>query len=994
VIWSELNTFYSIYFLFVGILSSFPELSTAPASEAILPLLIVIGLEYLLQAYSLFTTARAARLDDRRLYSIVRDTYTRQIAASAIIPGDLIEITNQGSVPCDCILLLSDEFHVFINTSKVDGETEIKARAPLRLPGTLTSDVIKQNTAILTAPNPATGTRDVSGRVSFEGAVEIGASFDANQFMERGSIIESTGTHLLAAVYTGVHCRSDASVSVRAARKTLIDQYLETLALFVFLFQVVVALILGSLGYRQAHNSPVNYVPRAYQLVDIGNWKWLVFVVRNFLLLSCLVPITLKFLLPVFRFIYGVFITEDLSFLDTKSRTHAKAFSTSITENLGALNVIVSDKTGTLTKNKLTLRSLTVEDAQYGMTKKAASLIEDEVLHKDFAERQSPDFLAIFQALSLCHSVKINERQELFGPSSDEIGILTSLKKLGWRFDTETSAFTTITSPIGPYRARIVRINPFDRERMMMSVVVEIQGETLCFMKGAPERVIRQCTTHSGPLAAHFDEYQRMGLRTFAVSCKKIANYSDAMSVDELESEHRLLGTLGIEDALGQDVQVTIDLLSDAGLKIWVATGDAQLNTIATAAALRLLRQGEPVVDLRPGHIYAEGPGAPLTDFSGFSDAALASPRESFSVLVDAEDSDGLAWALTNPKFVKGLYRARCVVFYRCKPTTKADVAVALQTINKKVMGVGDGANDSVLLRTADVGIGILGKSGAMAFANCDFAIPTFTDLGRLILVHGHTALHRSVLAVNFSFYKAMLFGACQILYQYWTDWTWQSFFDGPALMAYNNVWTLLPLISLLFERDIGENFLYRLSRLYKKLRDPLTIKPSNLTWFFSAVFQGFVSIAVVYLLTGEAFISAEGKDYGHGYLSIVVYTGRVFIAAFYMAYQTNTFTYYSILLILGNVNLLIAFTACLQSENFLSSWVGTAWIGFFGECLNAQTSLVLVATMVLAAVTPSWVGLTIWAEYTTSDALRVIEMETIASKEDQPLFFDPPKDR
>jgi hypothetical protein len=225
-------------------------------------------------------------------------------------------------------------------------------------------------------------------------------------------------------------------------------------------------------------------------------------------------------------------------------------------------------------------------------------------------------------------------------------------------------------------------------------------------------------------------------------------------------------------------------------------------------------------------------------------------------------------------------------------------------------------------------------------------------------------------------------------------DGSGQSFFDGPALTADSNVCTVPPRIWLLFEKDIGENYLHRLARLDKKLSNPLTITPPNLTWFYSALFQGFVSILVVYLLTGEAFLSAEEKDYGHGYLSIVVYTGLVFIAAFYMAYQTNTFTYYSILLILGNLNLLIAFTAALQSENFLSNFVGSAWIGFFGECFNALKTLVLVVTMVLAAVTPSWVLLTIWAEYRSPDALRVIEMETIASKEDQPLFFDPPKVR
>jgi phospholipid-translocating ATPase len=477
------------------------------------------------------------------------------------------------------------------------------------------------------------------------------------------------------------------------------------------------------------------------------------------------------------------------------------------------------------------------------------------------------------------------------------------------------------------------------------------------------------------------------------VSFRLIEDYDPDIPTVDLETDHRLLGTLGIEDALQQDVQLTMDLLSDAGLKIWVATGDAKVNTVVTASMLRLIRASEQVVHLSTGHLREEGPFArPSSELFGFSDAALKAPSASFSTLVNCEDADILHAALENPQFVDGLYRGRCVIFYRCKPVTKALIAVALQNIGKRVLGIGDGANDSVLLSTADVGVGILAREGQHAFSGCDFAIPSFRNLGRLILVHGHLSLHRSVLAVNFSFYKAALFGVCQIVFQAWTECTGQSFFDASSLTAYNNVWTLIPLVSLLFEKDISENFLYKLGFLYTKLRNPLTIRPSNLPWFISAVYQGAITMGVAYFLTGEAFLTSAGIDYGQGYLSLLVYTALVFICAFYMAYQTNTFTYYSLILIVGNLLLLISMTACLQTDNAVSKLVGTIWTAFFGQCLNSPKSLVFLATMILAAVTPSWVGLTIWAEFFASDSLLVIENETTAAKEDRPLFFDPPR--
>ena len=1031
VIWIELNSFYSIYFILIGSLECFPEIATAPAYETWAPLVVVIFLAYVVQALDLYKTAKAARLDDRQKYHVIRDHILVEKAASQILPGDLIEISDQASVPCDCVLLTTDQFSVFINTSKIDGETEVKDRFPLNLPPNITADVIKRVNGHCTATNPATGTRNVSGEITFysDGAYRVAveasdvgepiadlsdsvsenqgtgfrvsssgdtvATFDATMFIERGSLIESSGTHLLFALYTGKHCRSDASISVTATRKTMIDHYLEKLSLFIFCFQISVALLLGGLGYYIDNSRPITYIPDSAQLGDINKWKLLILVVRNFSMLSFMIPITLKFLLPVFRFIYGLFISNDMSFFDIANQSRAEALSTNITENLGALDVIVADKTGTLTKNKLTLVSLTVEDTKYGLSKQAATMVEDENLHMDFKNRQSDDFKFMFYALSVCHSIKINSEQKLFGSSADEIAILKGLKKLGWRFDfhPENNSMTC-RCPMGDYNVKVLKINAFNRKRMRMSVVVEINDDVYCFMKGAPERVLRKCTSHSGPEAAFYENYQRSGLRTLCVSYKLIEDYNANMPVQALETEHRLLGSLGIEDALQEDVQLTMDLLSDAGLKIWVATGDAKINTVVTAAMLRLVRHGEDVVHLSSEHLRQETKeGTPGSQFYGFSQCAMQVPENSFCTLVNCEDSDVLRQALENRNFIKALYNGRCVVFYRCKPSTKAEVAIALQNIGKKVLGVGDGANDTILLRAADVGIGILGKGGRRSFASCDFALPAFRNLGRLILVHGHTALHRSVLAVNFSFYKAVMFSMCQILYQIWTDCTGQSFFDGSSLTAYNNIWTLLPMLSLLFEKDISENFLYRLSFLYRQLRNPLTVRPSNLTWFFSACYQGSVTIGVMYLLTGEAFLNTSGKDYGQRYLSLMVYTSLVFSCAFYMAYQTNTFTYYSLILIIGNINLLIAVTACLQSENFLAALIGSSWTGFFGECFNSLTSLIILFTTVLASITPSWVGLTVWAEFMHADSLRVIEKETLAAKEDEPLFFDPPTD-
>lgn len=1041
VIIKQMNTFYSAYFIILGLLELFPDISTTKWWETFLPLLIVFLLEYGVQAKGLYNSQKSNRKDDKRLYSITRDHDESKKPSKSIQPGDLIEICDQATVPCDCILLHTEQSSIFINTSKIDGETDVKDRLPIRTPLTFKdNDYFKSLNATVVATPAQSGSREVSGEISFytnqpfdfenddtndinnsehvgyrqgiDGSVTC--QFDTSSFIERGSLIETDGNHLLLALYTGKYCRSDSTVTTTTIGNTLIDDYLEKISMFIFVFQLLISAVFSALGYieirdeikyyedlKKTDPKVQPYIPLSTLYYDrTGMWMILVIFVRNFLMLSFMVPITLKILLPIFRFIYGVFfISKDLNFVDPDTGNQAESVNSNITENLGALNVIVSDKTGTLTKNKLTLISLAIGDTKYGDSRRAPTIIEDQDLRTKLTNSSEEYFVLTFQALSICHTIKVYENsQEFHGSSQDELAILTALQKLGWKWHEDLDS-RRIESPLGTFDVRILKVNTFDRKRMKMSVVVQMGDSVFCFMKGASERVMRSCTAKSGELATNYEMYQQKGLRTMSISYKRIDRYHPSITLEELEEDHILLATMGIEDALQNDVQLTLDILSDAGLKIWVATGDAKMNTLVVSSMLHLLRSNEPIVHIDIGTLRDEA-GLPESLHqtedcpTGFSTKAMLVAENSYSTVVNAEDDQVLREALQKKSFIQALYRSRCVIFYRCKPKTKRDIAICLQNEGKRVLGIGDGYNDTLLLRASDVGVGIIAPDGSKAFATCDFAIPAFRSLGRLILIHGHQSLHRSVLVVHFSFYKAVMFAVCQSVYQIWTEFSGQSLFDNFALICFNNIWTLLPILSLLFEKDIGENFLYRLSYLYDKLRNPLTLKPSNITWFFVAVYQGSVIMLICWALTGEAFLDPEGKDYGSPYLSLILYFSMVLISSFYMLYQTNTFTYYSMVLIFGNLMLLVASSALLQSNGtvFGQSIAGN-WIGFYGECFNNPQTLIIILTIVLAAVSPSWLALTIWSEFRNSDSIRIIETETNAAKNDVPLFFDPPKD-
>jgi len=125
-----------------------------------------------------------------------------------------------------------------------------------------------------------------------------------------------------------------------------------------------------------------------------------------------------------------------------------------------------------------------------------------------------------------------------------------------------------------------------------------------------------------------------------------------------------------------------------------------------------------------------------------------------------------------------------------------------------------------------------------------------------------------------------------------------------------------------------------------------LTISPSNITWLYVAIYQAFSTMLITYAFTGEGFFDSKGREYGESYLSITVFFALVFICTFYMIYQTNTFTYYSLCLIFGNILLLITFSAFCQNNLLKSIDMVKPWVGFYGNCLNSIDTLVMIFTI------------------------------------------------
>ncbi|XP_052618907.1 phospholipid-transporting ATPase VA isoform X2 [Peromyscus californicus insignis] len=356
----------------------------------------------------------------------------------------------------------------------------------------------------------------------------------------------------------------------------------------------------------------------------------------------------------------------------------------------------------------------------------------------------------------------------------------------------------------------------FDSTRKRMSVVIRhpLTDEINVYTKGADSVVmdlLLPCSSddargrHQKRIRSKTQNYLNLyaveGLRTLCIAKRVLSKEEYAcwlqshieaeasvegreellfQSAVRLETNLHLLGATGIEDRLQDGVPETIAKLRQAGLQIWVLTGDKQETAINIAYACKLLDHEEHVITL---NAESQEACAALLDqclqyvqprisqstpentesnvsvgfsFNPASTSTGSSPSQSLVI-----DGRSLAYALDKSLEDKFLFLAkqcRSVLCCRSTPLQKSMVVKLVRSkLKAMTLAIGDGANDVSMIQVADVGVGISGQEGMQAVMASDFAVPRFRYLERLLIVHGHWCYSRLANMVLYFFYKNTL---------------------------------------------------------------------------------------------------------------------------------------------------------------------------------------------------------------------------------------------
>lgn len=328
-------------------------------------------------------------------------------------------------------------------------------------------------------------------------------------------------------------------------------------------------------------------------------------------------------------------------------------------ETLGSASVICSDKTGTLTQNKMTVEKVFC-DGNLVNLEESADMI---------------DIQKLVYASMLCNDTKISEDDKLTGDPTE-----TALVDMAFKLDFDPSVYGMFP--------RVAEI-PFDSDRKLMTTVHEENGKYVVYTKGGVDELLANCNSYilEGDIKTDLEEYKEIirrynmemaqnALRVLAMAYKVLDHKPTAEEIKELESNLTYIGMVGMIDPPRLEVKDAVQECKEAGIKTVMITGDHKITAIAIAKSLGILENDDEAIT--------------GTELEEMSDEELIRNVRKYSV------------------------------YARVSPEHKVRIVKAWQANGEIVAMTGDGVNDAPSLKIADIGcaMGVVGTDVAKEAAD------------------------------------------------------------------------------------------------------------------------------------------------------------------------------------------------------------------------------------------------------------------------------------
>ncbi|KAH6823249.1 ATPase E1-E2 type family protein / haloacid dehalogenase-like hydrolase family protein [Perilla frutescens var. hirtella] len=1036
----------NFYFLVTGILS-FTKLAPYSAVSAIIPLIVIIGATMIKEAIEDWERKKQdIEMNNRKVKVHQGGGIFKQTEWRNLRVGDIVRVEKDEFFPADLVLLSSsyEDAICYVETMNLDGETNLKVKQALEVTSSMNEEHdLGDFKAVVKCEDPNPNLYSFVGSMEFE---DQQYPLSPQQLLLRDSKLRNTDHIYGAVIFTGhdtkVIQNSTDPPSKRSKIEKKMDKIIYLLFAVLFLMAFIGSIYFGVVTredkegghqrwYLKPESADIFFDPNRAPIAAIYHFFTALLLYGNF------IPISLYVSIEIVKVLQSIFINRDIHMYYEEGDKPAHARTSNLNEELGQVDTILSDKTGTLTCNSMEFIKCSVAGTAYGhgvteveraMAKRKGSPMavggkhtverpdgpknssvkgfnfdDKRINNGNWVNERNLDVIQkFFRLLAVCHTA-IPDVDEKTGKvtyeaeSPDEAAFVIAARELGFEFFNRTQTSVSINE-LNPVSGKLVErtykllnILEFNSTRKRMSVIVrDEEGKLLLLCKGADsvmfERLGRNGRVYEEKTREHVSEYADAGLRTLILAYrelsedeyelfdKKFTAAKNSVSADrealiddvteDMEKDLILLGATAVEDKLQQGVPECIDKLAQAGIKLWVLTGDKMETAINIGYACSLLRQGMKQIT-----ITLESPEIKALEKNGEKDEITKASKQSvlrqitegkaqvaqlsseaFALIIDGKS---LVYALEDDVkklFLELAVGCASVICCRSSPKQKALVTRLVKDgTTKTTLAIGDGANDVGMLQEADIGIGISGVEGMQAVMSSDIAIAQFRFLERLLLVHGHWCYRRISTMICYFFYKNIAYGITVFLYEAHASFSGQPAYNDWFLSLYNMLFTSLPVVALgVFEQDVSARFCLKFPMLYQEGVQNLLFSWRRIVGW---MVNGLCSAIIIFFFCTRALspqgFNKDGKPADFQILGATIYTCIVWVVNCQMALAINYFTLMQHIFIWGSIALWYLF---LLAYGAMPANLSTTAYQVFVESLAPSPAFYLVTLFVVVS--------------------------------------------
>eukprot|EP01113_Clastostelium_recurvatum_P031310 TRINITY_DN3896_c0_g1_i14.p1 TRINITY_DN3896_c0_g1~~TRINITY_DN3896_c0_g1_i14.p1 ORF type:complete len:1346 (+),score=355.54 TRINITY_DN3896_c0_g1_i14:1414-5451(+) len=640
---SRLANLYTLCIVFLCLFSFSP---VSPASS-ITPLAVVIGVAAVKELLEDIKRHKADRTVNMRPAHVLRShnvesyqsgvkTHTgdfEDIPWLKVQVGDILLVKDRELLPADLLMLGTsrEDGRSYLETSNLDGETNLKARSTHpKLMHIKTKDQLAAVACQLECEAPNNRIYDFEGTLNIKIGNDpvMALSISADSMLLRGTVLRNTEWVYGLVVYAGHDTKVEKNAMRAPQKRSNVEKGVNTQLMWLFLMQTIICIVcsIGHGAWQRGHLSGSNnsWYLKPQEAHD--------FVYMSYVILyNTLIPLSMYVSMELIRMVNASFINNDLGMYDETGDTPAIARNTNINEELGQIQYVFSDKTGTLTCNEMIFSKCSVGGHVIdGIQQMTSSVLRDKASHPALH-----DFMLL---LAICNTVVLEAPKAEDAPgtlsfqaqSPDEEALVRAAYSAGYCLGARAGNRVRMEALGVSHEYEVLNVLEFNSYRKRMSLICRevlhdgTYGPVTLYIKGADSVIFQRLARgqHHGALmqttAQHLDGFANEGLRTLCMAMRVIepeeydrwstlftdatlslSNRADKVeaAMEEIERDLVLLGGTGIEDRLQPQVPETLQALRQADLNVWMMTGDKLETAVSIAKSCGMMGTvlpGEP----------------------------------------------------------------------------------------------------------------------------------------------------------------------------------------------------------------------------------------------------------------------------------------------------------------------------------------------------------------------------------------------------------------